>query len=160
MRINRFLLPAVAGALVAGCTAQVEVETDNSADIAAINAVRDMEVSSLMAGDMTMPYATDGVIVMPPNEPMVVGREAAMAWGQAFVNAVTIEGVSYDQTEITVSGDLAVEHYTSSLTMRMEGSEEAMTEELKGVHVYRKQADGTWKMTLDVWNMDAPMEGM
>jgi ketosteroid isomerase-like protein len=97
---------------------------------------------------------------MPPNEPMVVGREAAMAWGAAFANAVTIEGASYDETDITVSGDLAVEYYTSSLTMRMEGAEEAVTEAMKGVHVYRKQADGSWKMTMDIWNSDAPMEPM
>ena len=160
MRSTRFLLPAVAGALVAACTAQVEVEADHSADIAAINAVREMEVSSLLAGDMTMPYATDGVIVMPPNEPMVVGREAVMAWGAAFAEAVTVEDLSYETSEITVSGDLAVEHYVSSMTMTMEGAEGPMTEALKGVHVYRKQADGTWKMTLDVWNMDAPTEGM
>jgi len=160
MRFSRFLLPAAAGALVAACTAQIEVETDDAADIAAINAVRDMEVSSLMAGDMTMPYATDDIIVMPPNEPIVVGREAVMNWGEAFVAAVTVESLSYDETEITVSGDLAVEHYTSSLTMRMEGAEESVTEQIKGVHVYRKQADGSWKMTLDVWNMNTPMEGM
>jgi ketosteroid isomerase-like protein len=160
MRSTRLLVPAIAGALVVACTAQVEMDTDNTADIAAINAVREMEVSSLLAGDVTMSYATDDVVVMPPNEPIVVGREAAIAWGTAFANAATIEGLSYDETEITVSGDLAVEHYVSNLTMRMAGAEESMTESIKGLHVYRKQADGSWKMTLDVWNSNTPMEGM
>lgn len=160
MRSSRFLLPAVVGALVAACTARVEVEADHSADIAAINAVREMEVSTLLSGDMTMPYATDDIIVMPPNEPIVTGREAAIAWGEAFRRAATVESLDYDKTDISVSGDLAVEHYTGRVTMRMEGSEEPTTETVKGVHVYRKQADGSWKMTMDVWNADAPAEGM
>jgi ketosteroid isomerase-like protein len=31
-----------------------------------------------------------------------------------------------------------------------------MTEQLKGVHVMRKGADGSWKIAVDVWNTDAP----
>ena len=26
----------------------------------------------------------------------------------------------------------------------------------KGIHVYRRQTDGTWKLQMDVWNSDRP----
>ena len=32
---------------------------------------------------------------------------------------------------------------------------EAVTETFKGIHVYRRQADGSWKIAQDAWNMDA-----
>jgi ketosteroid isomerase-like protein len=31
-----------------------------------------------------------------------------------------------------------------------------MPEALKGIHIYRRQADGSWKITHDAWNFDAP----
>lgn len=158
MRSTRILLAATAAVLLA-CTARVEVETDDSADIAAINAVREMEVTSALSGDMSMSYVADDVVIMPPNEPQVVGIEAARAWSEAFMNTMTIESMEYDPTEITVSGDWAIEHYTGRMTVKMSDAEEPMTESVKGLHVYRKGADGTWKMAMDVWNSSTPMEG-
>jgi hypothetical protein len=31
-----------------------------------------------------------------------------------------------------------------------------VTERIKGIHVMKRQPDGTWKIAQDVWNSDAP----
>ena len=31
-----------------------------------------------------------------------------------------------------------------------------VVEQLKGIHIYQRQADGTWKIARDIWNTDAP----
>ena len=31
-----------------------------------------------------------------------------------------------------------------------------MTETIKGIHIYKRQSDGTWKIAQDVWNTDPP----
>ncbi|MDH4350239.1 MAG: DUF4440 domain-containing protein [Gemmatimonadota bacterium] len=162
MRSTRTMMATVALATLLACNAQVEVTMNNEEDIAAVNAVRELEVSSLMTGDMTLPYAADDVVIMPPGAPQVVGIEAARAWATEFMAAVTVQDLRYTDTKVTVSGNLAVEHYVAAMTMAMSGMD-PVSETLKGVHIYRKGADGGWKMTLDVWNMDAAMpmgEGM
>lgn len=158
MRSIRTMMAAAALVALVACNAKVEVTMDNEEDIAAVNAVRDLEVSSLMSGDMTLAYAADDVVIMPPDAPQVVGIEAARAWATEFMATVTVQDLRYTDTQVTVSGNLAVEHYAGSMTMVM-GEGDPMTETVKGVHVYRKGADGGWKMTLDVWNSDTPMAG-
>jgi ketosteroid isomerase-like protein len=34
-----------------------------------------------------------------------------------------------------------------------------VTETIKGVYVLHRQADGSWKIAMDVWNADAPPPG-
>jgi ketosteroid isomerase-like protein len=143
------------------CQAKMEVTWDDEADVAAVNAVREAEVAAVMSGDASMPYAADDIVIMPPASPRVDGIEAAREWAAAFMAAVTVQDVQYAETHVTVFGNLAVEDYAGSITV-VEGESGPVTETMKGVHVYRKGADGTWKMTLDIWNGDAPMmdEGM
>lgn len=156
MRSTRTMMATVALATLFACNAQVEVTMDNEEDIAAVNAVRALEVSSLMTGDLTLPYAADDVVLMPPNAPQVVGIAAARVWATELMAAVTVQDLRYTETKVTVSGNLAVERYVGSMTMTMNGMD-PVTETVKGIHVYRKGADGTWKMAMDVWNMDAEM---
>ena len=33
-----------------------------------------------------------------------------------------------------------------------------MTEGMKGIHVYRRQADGSWKITKVIWNGDQRLD--
>lgn len=37
-----------------------------------------------------------------------------------------------------------------------EAGGDSITEAGKGLHVYRGQPDGVWKLTIDIWNADAP----
>jgi ketosteroid isomerase-like protein len=155
MRKERLTIVALALTVLGGCTARVEVATDNAADLEAVQEVREAEVTAVMTGDTVLAYMADDIVVMPPGEPQVAGIGAVRAWTQAFLAAVTVQSVSYDPTDITIAGDWAIERYTGSLTMTPAGATESMTERMKGVHVYHRGADG-WKMTLDVWNTDAP----
>lgn len=138
----------------AACVPPAET-VDTAADVAAIEAVRGQEVAALMAGDTVLNYMADDIVVMPPGQPQVVGKAAARAWTQEFMAAMTVSALSYTDAVITVSGDWASERYTGSLTMMPAGGGDAMTETLKGIHIYRKSADGMWKMVADIWNSDA-----
>ena len=56
---------------------------------------------------------------------------------------------------VAAAGDVAVEHMTFRLTLQPVGGGAPIVDEGKGVHVYRRQADGTWKIALDAWNSNA-----
>ncbi|MCZ6702420.1 MAG: hypothetical protein O6940_05190 [Ignavibacteria bacterium] len=43
-----------------------------------------------------------------------------------------------------------------NLTITPVDGGESIMETGKCIHVYKRQADGTWKIAQDIWNMDNP----
>ncbi len=68
--------------------------------------------------------------------------------------------VNYTSSDLTVSGDWSSEYYTGNVTMTPKAGGEAIRETIKGIHIYQRQADGSWKMTQDIWNADAAPPAM
>ena len=155
-RATCWLAPFVAAALAcapAGESAAPMVDT--AADEAAVAAVRAAEVASINSGSMDMSHMTADAVSMPPGEPAIMGTEALTAWLTEFMNAVT-PNVTYSTSNFMVSGDWAIEPYAGTLTLTPKDGGAATTEGLKGIHIYQRQADGSWKMTHDIWNSDSP----
>jgi ketosteroid isomerase-like protein len=130
---------------------------DTSADVAAINDLTSREMAAFVAMDTAVfdTVFAETVVAMPPGEPAIQGRAALVAWGQAIGDQFTVAG-EYTSTDVTVSGDLAVQRFTGRLTMTPKAGGEAISETIKGVHVLQRRADGTWQITQDVWNADQP----
>lgn len=144
--------------LALGCSQTPPPADTRAADEAAIRET-DMEWSQAAAAKQldAMPsyYAEDGSM-LPPNAPIVTGREAIhTAWKQMF----EMPGFSLSwqpaRVEVARSGDLAYS----------QGTYEATTNDPKGnpvkdsgkyVVVWRKGADGSWKAVADMFNSDLP----
>lgn len=154
------ILPSLLALTVAACAPQGEPSQEEiEADIAAVAAVRDQEVAAINSGAADISYLADDAVMMPPNEPAVSGSTAIGEWVRSFMSQFTAS-LEYGSSDITVSGDWAIERYAGTLTLTPVGGGDAVEEVLKGIHVYRRGDDGTWKMVYDVWNSDAPPPGM
>jgi len=129
---------------------------NTEADVAAINAVREREIGFVGAGnaDSLAAVYTDDVFMMPPNEPGVNGREAVRQWAQTTFGQVTMSG-RYTNSQVTVAGDWAVDRYTGVLTVTPKAGGAPMEEQIKGIHVMRRDPDGSWRIAQDIWNSDA-----
>ena len=160
-----WIVVVIAGATLQACaskapeTAQVsqtgEVSTEK--DVAAINAVQDREIASVATANpdsLITTFASD-VDFMPPDEPAVRGHDGLRKWAETMFSQGTMSG-RYLSSNVTVSGDLAVARYVGELTMKMKAGGAPVTERLKGIHVMKRQPDGSWKIVQDVWNSDAP----
>ncbi|MFQ6094023.1 MAG: YybH family protein [bacterium] len=99
---------------------------------------------------------TNDATTLPPNSEMIQGRQGI----QEFLNGA-IEMGAKDITLTTVdvggSGDTAYEIGKYSITIQPEG-QEAMTDSGKYVAVWKRQADGTWKLHVDIWNTSMPAQ--
>jgi ketosteroid isomerase-like protein len=139
-----------------GCYQPMQ-EATSGPDVDAIKANSAAEFASLVNKDADAHLATmtEDCIVMPPNEPAVVGHEAVAAWNTAFGEMFDVSG-GYTGSEVVVMGDWAIERYIGEFTMTPVGGGEAATETFKGIHIYKRQADGSWKIAQDIWNSDTP----
>ena len=122
-----------------------------------VHAVAEALRAAVNAGDVTAIlacWAPDGVL-QPPHHPAVQGHAAIAEY---FRNVFAARRLTFTFTAstVTVLGDVALERlsYTAIVVSLVSRGK---TEDVgKGLHVYSRQLDGSWKLTQDIWNSDLP----
>jgi len=153
MRSLKVAALVVAGlGLLAGCGAKAPDKAAIEAMIRAhsagwFEAYNAGDVDKVIAG-----YAEDAVL-MPPEAPAAVGREAMKQYLAADIAASKAAGVTMAQDADTIgfSGDLA----WHSGTFHATGSAGTNVATGKYVEVWH-QEKGNWLIIRDIWNTDAP----
>jgi uncharacterized protein (TIGR02246 family) len=133
---------------------------DNRA--ADVSALRDLDAQWAKTAatndvDATVAYYSDDASLLPANAPIVTGKQAIRAaWAAILAPGVSLSW-SADKVEAARSSDLA--YMTGSYTMSTKESlnKAPVTEHGKYVEVWKKQADGKWKVVADIFNSDAPL---
>lgn len=161
----RWIVVVIAGATLQACAskepepaqASQTSQANTEKDVAAINAVQDREIAmvGVASPDSLLTIVTSDADYMPPDEPAVHGHDALRKWAETMFSQVTVSG-RYTSSDVTVSGDLAVARYVGEVTFTPKAGGKPFTDHLKGIHVMKRQPDGSWKIAQDVWNSDAP----
>jgi uncharacterized protein (TIGR02246 family) len=99
-------------------------------------------------------YADDAVVMMP-NEPQSRGRAAIEQGFTGFLSQVSLTDGTFVTGDVMVSGDVAVETGTFAWTLVAKDGTE-MKDNGKYVTVWKRQADGAWKIVRDINNSDLP----
>lgn len=126
-------------------------------DVAAIDKIREMEAASLNNADPSQVasiYSAD-VEYIPPGEPALKGTDAVRSWLTGMLEQ--FEGnLEYTSSDVTILGDWAFEQYAATATLTPKDGGEELVEHARGIHIYHRGEDRSWKITHDVWNYDAP----
>ena len=138
--------------VISGCAPQVDVEAERAALLTAD------EAWSQSAADLDglMSFVADDASMLPFDAPIATGKEAIRAVFSALSSAPGF-ALSWSATGAVVSraGDLGYTIGTFELTVNdAEGN--PVTTVGKYVTVWKKQADGQWKVAADIFNRDAP----
>lgn len=135
----------------------VEEPDTTEADIEAIRQVDDRMVEATNSGDIEAWLAvyTEDTVVMPPNEPVVVGRDAVRAWAQQMFDQLDMEDTVSIQ-EIQVAGDWAFMRATYNFRTTPKAGGESMEVTGKYLAIFSRQPDGSWRLARLVWNTDNP----
>jgi len=98
-------------------------------------------------------YTEDGMM-MPPNHEMLQGKAAIEEYGTALAS-MGVTGLSLTTVEVMQAGDMVVElaKYTVTIPGGLEDSG-------KSIVIWKKDADGSWKLHRDIWNSSLPLPAM
>jgi ketosteroid isomerase-like protein len=91
-------------------------------------------------------------IVMAPNAPAIRGHKAIIAFWEAFP---PVSDFNQESLEMEGLGDLALSRDEYWFTMTLPG-QSALKDKGKAIMIWRKQADGSWKVFREIWNSDLP----
>lgn len=104
-------------------------------------------------------YYTDDTTFLPPHAPTTHGKEAAR---QALEPLYKLPAFSVKwkaaKVEVSRAGDLGYVHGTFEMTLN-DPSGKPAGDTGKYVDVWKKQADGSWKCIVNMFNSDLPMAG-
>lgn len=98
-------------------------------------------------------YFAEDVVLMPPGESSVVGKESVEEWLDRPDGGGDEDGEFPQWIEETyVSDNLAVVSAAKEGTRMPEEGGEPVEVSYKGLDVYRRDADGAWKQIISIWN--------
>jgi uncharacterized protein (TIGR02246 family) len=155
-RIVLFASAVLAIAAAAGCVAQPKVNL--AAEEAAIRATDDKWLAAATAHDLEriLPFWADDATILPPGTPAITGKQAIR---QYISGAFATPGFSIswktEKIEVSQSGDMAYSSGIDRISLTTPDGK-SVTEENRGVAIWKKQPDGSWKCVLDVMSPAAP----
>lgn len=119
-------------------------------------AVRDAdEAWSKVAGakdlDKTVAYYADDANVLPPNGPMVTSKAGIRDLWKGFLDSLADISWKTTRVEASKAGDMAFTVGTYEMTMK-----DGTKDKGKYCEVWKKQADGKWKVETDMFSSDLP----
>jgi ketosteroid isomerase-like protein len=100
----------------------------------------------------------DSAIVMFSNQPGARGHDAIAKSFAGFVTAVKPSAIALHTQDLIVSGDYAIETGAYELTAPGAKAAQPMRDVGKYVVVWKKQADGSYKLLRDIANSDLPLK--
>ncbi len=107
-----------------------------------------------------MQYYEEDVLEMSPNAPSLKGKKAILEFQQSmFQKGMRFNAVEFTTQEVESDGSVGYEigAYTMTITMPPMGE---MKDHGKYISLWRKQADGSWKLHAEMWSSDMPMPDM
>ena len=99
-------------------------------------------------------YDNDAVAMMT-GQPAWRGNAEIVKHGTAFLQDVKLSDMKFNTTGVDIGGDYAIETGTYEMMATPKGGK-PMPDRGKYVTVWKKQADGSWKVYRDISNSDIP----
>jgi len=152
------LVLAASIACAAPASDSAQPQANHEQDMAAIDKIRAAFVTAWKAGDagaIANLYAEDAT-VMPANQPTASGHDAIMQYNAGFFEQFTPSDFQVMPEETKVIGDTAFDRGMYKLMATPKAGGESISDHGRYLILLQRQADGSWKVTKDIDNNDAP----
>jgi uncharacterized protein (TIGR02246 family) len=102
---------------------------------------------------------TDDAILMPPNHSPLEGKQAIEKYLAEIGSQLQASNLQLSISEVDVQGDTTIVRGTYSSSFTVPGTNAPMEDRGKTLNVWKRQADGSWKLHRDIWNSNMPIPG-
>jgi ketosteroid isomerase-like protein len=150
MIMNVSPIPAVTLALALACSASPALAGGlSNSDLEAIHTARAARSAAIAAGDAAAAaaVATDDGWILPPSLPPRQGQAALREWFTTF----PFTSLIFSSLELDGANGIAYDRGTYEGTLRNGGVTQG-----KYLWIWRKQGDGSWRVAIAMWNLNAP----
>ena len=119
-----------------------------------VMAAAEEESNAITSGDAEryMAILSEDAVFMPPNSLSKSGEELRQ-WLREFLGQTAVECLQMVHGETVIAGDLAYHEYGRSWRTRPRAGGPAAIAHFKGLHIVRRQEDGSWKLARNIWNV-------
>ena len=127
--------------------------TNQQKEIEAIKAVSSARAEAFNQGNATgiAEHFTQDAVLMPPGTSSMVGRDAVEAYYQTIFDEYYTE-LESGYKEVEVNGKLAYGRGYAKVKLTPKAGGETTSSEAEYINILKKQPDGSWKTTHDIWN--------
>ena len=145
-----FMTTTLAIAVAAGCGVSRRAKLSDE-----VAAIRRTDADWLVATtshdpNNVLPFWTDDATIIAPGMPPIVGKDAIRRY---VTDSFATPGFSIswktETVEVSQSGDLAYSTGTDRISLNGPGGK-SLTEEGRGVVIWNKQGDGSWRCVVDI----------
>lgn len=134
-----------------GCNTGSDTSTENEKKlITEISKARAKAFNEGNAAAIAIHF-TDDALLMAPGKPVLHGRSAVQAYYQSVFDEYTTQLESHYE-EVEVSGVLAYGRGFAKVTLLPKKGGTPVVSTAKYLNILKKQANGLWKTTHDIWN--------
>lgn len=126
-------------------------------NLKSIRIITEQVVTAMNGSDTQSFFAvvSDDAVFFPPNEPPKSGNELRN-WLSAFLSQYTVHFDRYVDEEIVQADDLVFNHYSYVWTVTPKAGGESMIGQGHGIRILKLQADGSWKISHEMWSTYRP----
>jgi uncharacterized protein (TIGR02246 family) len=111
------------------------------------------------SGDLAhlMSIYADDAVMMPPNDTTLFGREEIAEWYKEYIQWFLLKSTTETDPDLTVAGNQAFHRASVSIVIVPKKKGEPIKDEARVLMVWRREADGAWKITHQIWNSMQPV---
>lgn len=135
------------------------MSTQVSYDQDPISALRQSFVNATKAGDVDTlaSLAANDVVVMPPNDTTIYGRDEWRAWWDEYYQYFRVTAASESEREVAINGDFAVERWEYMVAVNPVSGGSRIRDDGRILTIWNRQSDGSWKIWRMMWNSIKPV---
>lgn len=145
--------------LAAACARSApQLAPASAADVSAVTAMLATMDSCARTGALErfISLSTDDVVMLAPDQPAVVGKEAVREWYRGFYATFNTELRHEPPVEVYAVGDVVVARGVAGGTAAPKAGGPALTMNNKMIMLFRRQADGSLKVWRVAFNSNMP----
>jgi len=149
-------LAALALAVMNGCAQDPPQDLETA--VAALRDAADAyhHAASAKDRDAVVAFYADDAVMIPPNAGRVEGIDGVRNYRFGFIENLSVDTqFATIRVDVSAGGDVGWTLAMVEVTFTDADGQPA-SDRIRDFHVWKRQADGSWKVVVDIWNSERP----